>query len=301
MGVLFPPRNEQFKDDMVASIGPYWDANETWLVLAIGLLLIAFPEAHSAFLQTLYLPATFMLLGLILRGVAFDFRAKVVQVKKRKWDMAFKYGSLLTTLAQGYMLGIYVTGLRTDLWAQGFALLAAFGVTAAYAFIGACWLILKTEGELQQKAYYWARRGLGVLAAGIIAVSIANLTLHDDVRSLWLSAPWGYVLFSIPIACFALLFLCAVLLKKLPELKGKGEWLPFFIALLVFLLCFVAFAISYYPFIIPGQMTIADALSDGNSLRFLLVGVVIVVPIILTYTALVYKIFSGKSQKLSYY
>ena len=301
VGVLIPPRNEPFRDDMIASIGPYWDANETWLVLAIGLLLIAFPEAHSAFLQTLYLPATFMLLGLILRGVAFDFRAKVVQVKKRKWDMAFKYGSLLTTLAQGYMLGIYVTGLRTDLWAQGFALLAAFGVTAAYAFIGACWLILKTEGDLQQKAYYWARRGLGVLAAGIIAVSIANLTLHDDVRSLWLSAPWGYVLFSIPIACFALLFLCAVLLKKLPELKGKGEWLPFFIALLVFLLCFVAFAISYYPFIIPGQMTIADALSDGNSLRFLLVGVVIVVPIILTYTALVYKIFSGKSQKLSYY
>lgn len=301
VGVLLPPREEKFRDDMIASIGPYWDANETWLVLAVGLLLIAFPEAHSNVLQALYIPATFMLIGLILRGVSFDFRAKVVQVQKRKWDLTFKYGSLLTTLAQGYMLGIYVTGLRTDLWAQGFALLAAFGVTAAYAFIGACWLILKAENQLQQKAYYWARRGLGVLAAGIIAVSIANLTLHDRVQELWLSAPWGYLLMAIPITCFALLLLCGVLLKKLPHAGGKGEWLPFFIALLVFVLCFAAFGISYYPYVIPGQLTVMDALSDGNSLRFLLVGVVIVVPCILAYTAMVYKIFAGKSEKLSYY
>ena len=109
------------------------------------------------------------------------------------------------------------------------------------------------------------------------------------------------MLFAIPVACFALLALCGVLLKKLPDAQGKGEWLPFFIALLVFLLCFTAFGISYYPFIIPGQMTVMDALSDASSLRFLLVGVVIVVPIILAYTAMVYKIFSGKSEKLSYY
>ncbi|MEC8232247.1 MAG: cytochrome d ubiquinol oxidase subunit II, partial [Pseudomonadota bacterium] len=112
---------------------------------------------------------------------------------------------------------------------------------------------------------------------------------------------WGYVLFAIPTACFALLILCGILLKKLPESNGKGEWLPFFIALLVFLLCFAAFGISYYPFIIPGHMTISYALSDASSLRFLLVGVVIVVPVILAYTAMVYKIFSGKSEKLSYY
>lgn len=301
VGVLLPPRNEKFRDDMIASIGPYWDANETWLVLAVGLLLFAFPEAHSEVLQSLYLPATFMLLGLILRGVSFDFRAKVVQVNKRKWDLAFKYGSLLTTLAQGYMLGIYVTGLRSDLWAQMFALLAALGVTAAYAFIGSCWLILKAENQLQEKAYYWAKRGLGALSIGIVAVSITNLTLHDEVRELWLSAPWGYVLMAIPVTCFALLSLCGMLLKKLPEAKGKGEWLPFFIALLVFVLCFSAFGISYYPFVIPGKLTITDALSDANSLRFLLVGVVIVVPCILAYTAMVYKIFSGKSEKLSYY
>ncbi|MDB2331427.1 cytochrome d ubiquinol oxidase subunit II [Alteromonas sp.] len=301
VGVLLPPRNEAFRDDMIASIGPYWDANETWLVLAIGLLLIAFPAAHSEVLQALYIPATIMLLGLILRGVSFDFRAKVVQVKKRKWDFAFKYGSLITTLAQGYMLGIYVTGLRTDLWSQGFALLSAFGVTAAYVFIGACWLILKTENELQQKAIYWAKRGLLVLSLGIVGVSIANLTLHEEVRALWLSAPWGVILMAIPVACFALLLLCGVVLKRLPEAQGKGEWLPFVIALLVFLLCFAAFGISYYPFVIPGKLTVMDALSSADSLRFLLVGVVIVVPCILAYTVMVYRIFSGKTEKLSYY
>lgn len=301
VGVLIPPREEKFRDDMIASIGPYWDANETWLVLAVGLLLIAFPEAHSEVLQSLYIPATIMLLGLILRGVSFDSRAKVVQVHKRKWDLTFKYGSLLTTLAQGYMLGIYVTGLRTDLWAQGFALLSAIGVTAAYAFIGSCWLILKAENNLQAKAYYWARRGLFALSIGIVAVSLANLTLHDDVRDLWLSSTVGYVLMAIPVACFLLLSLCGVLLKKLPDAGGKGEWMPFAIALTVFVLCFTAFGVSYYPFVIPGHLTVQDALSDANSLRFLLVGVVIVVPCILAYTAMVYKIFSGKSEKLSYY
>ncbi len=301
IGVLLPPRHEKCRDAMIASIGPFWDANETWLVLAVGLLLFAFPEAHSQFLQTLYIPATLMLIGLILRGVSFDFRAKVVQGHKRGWDFAFKYGSLLTTLAQGYMLGIFVTGLRTDLWAQGFALLAAFGVTAAYGFIGACWLILKTEGEVQEKAYAWARKGIFMLAGGIVAVSLANLTLHAEVRELWLSAPWGILLAAIPIVCFALLLMCGVLLKKLPDAGGKGEWLPFFIALMVFTLSFAAFGVSYYPYVIPGQLTIMDALSDAGSLRFLLVGTVIVVPCILAYTFMVYRIFAGKAEKLSYY
>ncbi|NVK54340.1 MAG: cytochrome d ubiquinol oxidase subunit II [Alteromonadaceae bacterium] len=301
VGVLFPPHNEQFKDDMIASIGPYWDANETWLVLAVGILLIAFPEAHSEILQTLYLPATFMLLGLILRGVSFDFRAKVAQTSKPKWDTCFKYGSLLTTLSQGYMLGIWVTGLRTDICAQGFALLAAFGVTAAYAFIGACWLILKTEGELQAKAFTWAKRCLYVLAGGIGAVSALNLLLHSEVRALWLDSPLGLVLMTIPVACFGLLILCGLVLKKLPEAEGKGEWLPFAIALLVFVLCFGAFGVSYYPYVVPGKLTIMDAVSDANSLRFLLVGAVVVVPCILAYTVLVYRIFAGKSEKLSYY
>lgn len=301
IGVLLPLDNDTHRDQMVAAIGPYWDANETWLVLAVGLLLIAFPSAHSMILQSLYIPATLMLIGLILRGVAFDFRAKAKPSRKSLWDRAFKYGSLLTTLSQGYMLGIFVTGLRTDTSAQFFALLAALGVTAAYTFIGATWLILKTDNTLQTRAYAWARVTIVMLVLGLIAVSIANLLLHDFVQAIWFSKPLGYGLILIPFVCFSLLVLCRTLLKVLPRANGKGEWLPFFIAIQVFVLSFVALAISYYPYIVPGKITLTEALSAPASLRFLLTGVVIVVPCIFLYTFAVYRIFSGKAEKLSYH
>ncbi|QTH62668.1 cytochrome d ubiquinol oxidase subunit II [Psychrosphaera ytuae] len=306
VGVLLPSDNQEQRDRMIASIGPYWDANETWLVLAIGLLLIAFPTAHSLVLQALYIPATIMLAGLILRGVSFDFRAKVKQGQKAIWDKCFKAGSLITTLAQGYMLGLYVTGLETSIWAHGFAVLSALGVTAAYAFIGACWLILKTEHDLQLRAYAWAKTLIWVLGAGIIAVSLANLSLHDFVRDLWLSTPSGLFLGAIPLICFSLLVLCGVVLRRLPNSQtdnepAQGEWLPFLIAILVFLLSFMALAMSYFPYAVPGQLTIYQSLSSADSLRFLLVGVVFVVPCILAYTFLVYRIFSGKAEQLRYY
>lgn len=328
VGVLLPSDNQDQRDQMISSIGPYWDANETWLVLAVGLMLIAFPSAHSVILQALYIPATIMLIGLILRGVSFDFRAKVKQGQKARWDVSFKVGSFITTLAQGYMLGLYVTGLQTDWWAHLFAVLSAFGVTAAYAFIGACWLIVKAEGELQQRAIKWARALIWVLAGGIIAVSIANLGLHDFVSKLWLSAPLGYVLGMIPLLCFALLLICGVVLKRMSkEIKSpstsqasqtsseeqqessdvqtdnvkQGEWLPMLIAVCVFVLSFAALAMSYFPFAVPGQLTIYESLSAPESLRFLLVGVIFVVPCILAYTVMVYRIFSGKSEPLRYY
>lgn len=306
VGVLLPKDNQTQRDQMISSIGPYWDANETWLVMAVGLLLIAFPTAHSLVLQSLYIPATVMLAGLILRGVSFDFRAKVKQGQKAIWDKCFKVGSIVTTLAQGYMLGLYVTGLQNDIWAHLFAALAALGVTAAYAFIGSCWLILKAENELQQRAFEWAKNLIWLLAAGIIAVSIANLGLHEFVNERWLSEPWGYVLMMIPVLCFALLLLCGVVLKKMSgistnTLNEKGEWLPFIIAICVFVLCFMALAISYFPYAVPGKLTIFESLSAPESLRFLLIGVIFVVPCILAYTVMVYRIFSGKSEPLRYF
>lgn len=301
IGVLLPVKDEGHNDKMIASIGPYWDANETWLVLAVGILLIAFPAAHSELLQSLYLPATVMLLGLILRGVSFDFRAKVIEHQKQQWDLTFKLGSLITTLAQGYMLGIYVTGLRSDIWAQGFAALSAVGVTAAYVFIGACWLIAKTTGDLRTKAIVWAKYGVLALVIGIAAVSLANLTLHENVRQLWLSAPTGLVLSAIPVLSFTLLGIGYLVLQRLPEVEGAGDKLPFFIAAIVFTLCFSAFALSYYPYVIPGQMTISDTLSNSDSLKFLLIGAIFVVPCILLYTVMVYRIFSGKLETLRYY
>ncbi len=301
IGVLLPVKDEGHNDKMIASIGPYWDANETWLVLAVGILLIAFPSAHSALLQSLYLPATVMLLGLILRGVSFDFRAKVIEHQKQQWDFTFKLGSLITALAQGYMLGIYVTGLRSDMWAQGFAALSAVGVTAAYVFIGACWLIAKTTGDLRAKAIVWAKYGVLALALGIAAVSITNLMLHEDVRQLWLSAPTGLVLIAIPILSFTLLGIGYLVLQRLPSIESAGDKLPFFIAALVFTLCFCAFALSYYPYVIPGHMTINETLSNGESLKFLLIGAIFVVPCILLYTVMVYRIFSGKLETLRYH
>ena len=142
---------------------------------------------------------------------------------------------------------------------------------------------------------------LMILAGGIIAVSFLNLTLHAEVRALWLESPLGFLLVAIPVTCFGLLALCGVVLQRLPEADRKGEWLSFALALLIFLLCFAAFGISYYPYIVPGQLTIMDALADANSLSFLLVGTVIVVPCILAYTVMVYRILAGKSEKLSYY
>ena len=150
VGMLIPMQSKEQRDKMVASIGPFWDANETWLVLAVGLLFIAFPKAHSFILSYLYLPIFVMLLGLILRGIAFDFRVKAAQKHQRKWDYAFKIGSTVAALSQGYMVGRYVMGFDETMIAYAFAMLSAYGVAIAYCFIGSAWLILKSEQALQQ-------------------------------------------------------------------------------------------------------------------------------------------------------
>jgi len=148
VGLLFPFATEPERDRMIASIGPFWDANETWLVLAIGLLLVAFPTAHGTILTALYLPVAVMLIGLILRGVAFEFRAKAPLGHKKPWDTAFWAGSLMTSLSQGFMLGIYIMGLEWSLATMAFATLTAGALTVAYSFIGAGWVIFKTDGAL---------------------------------------------------------------------------------------------------------------------------------------------------------
>ena len=147
VGITLPMQQEPWRDTAIASIGPFWDANETWLVLAVGLLLVAFPAAHSAILHALYLPAALLLIGLILRGVAFDFRAKVKPERKIRWDWTFKFGSLLATFSQGFMLGIYVMGLQYSVGSVVYASFSGLCVTAAYAMIGNAWLIGKTSGD----------------------------------------------------------------------------------------------------------------------------------------------------------
>lgn len=301
VGMLLPLENEPQRDKMIASIGPFWDANETWLVLAVGLLLIAFPSAHSVILKGLYLPVTFLLMGLILRGVAFDFRAKVAQGRKLLWDRLFKFGSLLASLSQGYMLGLYVMGFEQSATAHIFATLSALGVAAAYSLIGACWLIMKTEGQLQQKGILWAKQMGTISFAGILLICAVNPMINSFVLLRWTELPSAYLLSLIPAICFMLCVLGYQVLKRLPLADDAGSWLPFLIAILIFLCCFSGLAISFYPYVVPGQMTIWQAASDPSSLRFILYGALVVIPIILAYTAFSYRVFWGKVDELRYY
>lgn len=301
VGLLLPMDNEQQRDKMIASIGPFWDANETWLVLAVGLLLIAFPMAHNIILKAMYLPAAALLAGLILRGVSFDFRAKVIQRKKHRWDHLFKLGSLIAAASQGYMLGMFVMGFEQTFAAIAFSLLSAFGVTMAYALIGACWLIMKTETELQVRAVNWAKKAGVISFLGIAAVCVVNPLINDFVFERWTSLPLAYLIAVIPTVSFALFVLGYQVLKRLPHEEDKGCWLPFVICSSIFLFSFCGLALSFYPYVVPGQLTFWQAASAPESLRFILYGAIFVIPAILFYTLFIYRVFWGKVRDLNYY
>jgi cytochrome bd ubiquinol oxidase subunit II len=301
VGILLPSDSEAQRDTMIASIGPFWDANETWLVLGIGILLIAFPSAHSMILFHLYLPVTVMLAGLILRGVAFDFRAKAPEDHKELWDKVFKTGSLLATLAQGYMLGLYVMGFESSLAAHAFAVLSAICVTAGYTFIGAAWLVMKTEGALQKRAAWWARRCAWLMTLGIIAVSIVNPLISDTIFNKWFGNPLVIILMVIPVFCFVLLFIVDRYLRRFPYANDFGCWIPFASATMIFLLSFMGLGYSFFPFVVPNKLDIWQAASAPESLMFILYGAAVVLPTIILYTIFSYKVFWGKATHLKYY
>lgn len=305
VGILLPLEQSEdsalHRDRMIASIGPFWDANETWLVLAVGLLLIAFPAAYSLVLRELYLPAVFLLLGLILRGVAFDFRAKAITGFRPLWDIAFKFGSLLTTLMLGYMLGRYVLGFEQSLAAKGFALLSSLCVTAAFAFIGGSWLVMKTSGALQLRAAWWARRALWLTALGIVSVSIANLMLSEAIADRWFQMPRAVVFAPIPLGSALLMLFADRFLKCVPERGDEGCSRAFYSAVGIFILAFLGLGLSHFPHVVPGLMLAKEAASDAASLRFVLYGALIVLPVIVLYTAFSYRVFWGKTTDLKYY
>lgn len=301
IGILLPLNQKDDSDTMIASIGPFWDANETWLVLAIGLLLIAFPAAHSYIFKELYLPTAVLLISLVLRGVAFDFRAKAAFSHKPTWNKVFKAGSLFAALSQGYMLGMYVMGFETTLAAYSFSLLSAFGVAAAYSYIGACWLIMKAEGDLQIQAINWAKKSGLICFLGVVAVSLVNPLINPDVYAKWFSWPNTLFILPLPLICFALFIFSYVQLKQLPKVNDKGCWRPFTAAVVIFALCFFGLAFSFFPYIVPNKLTIWQTAAAPESLSFLLWGTMIVVPVIFSYTAFSYRVFWGKVQELRYH
>ena len=300
VGLLFPFATNGEKDDMVAAIGPFWDANETWLVLAVGLLLVAFPAAHGAILSGLYLPVAFMLLGLILRGVAFEFRVKAPEKWKRFWNQAFFAGSLMSSLAQGFMLGMYVMGLQWTLPHVAFSVLTAVFLTVGYSFIGATWVIHKTEGELQVKAVRWARDGIWGLVLGIGAISAATPLVSTRIFDKWFVWPQALYLAPLPIISGLLVFGLWRLLGRMPLLNDRWSWLPFAMATGLWTMAFGGMAYSFYPYVVPDQLTIYEAASSPESLLIILYGVAVVLPTILAYTVLAYFIFRGKAKELRY-
>ncbi|WP_135506805.1 cytochrome d ubiquinol oxidase subunit II [Roseovarius aestuariivivens] len=300
VGALFPFAEDDEKDRMIASIGPFWDANETWLVLAIGILLVAFPTAHGMILTALYLPVAIMLVGLILRGVAFDFRAKAQAKYKPFWNRAFCAGSLMASLSQGFMLGLYIMGLKVTAFTLGFAALTAVALTVAYSFIGATWLIFKTDGALQAKAIAQARRGLWGVVLGLGAVSVASPLVSPRILEKWISVPEVFLLAPLPLLSGALILTLWLLLRRMPLEKDGLSWLPFALTVTLFTLGYLGMAYSFYPYVVPDQLTIYDAASAPESLLIILVGTVFVLPMIAGYTVLSYVIFRGKATELRY-
>ncbi len=304
VGILLRRASTDDKDVMVSSIGPFWDANETWLVLGVGILLTCFPAAHGVILGALYLPVALMLLGLILRGVAFDFRAKVAAPAKPLWNAAFYTGSLLTALSQGWMLGSYILGFATTWQAYAFSALIAVCLVAGYALLGACWLVMKTEGPLQLQAVHWARNALRLTAVGVAAVSLATPWISQEIFDKWFSLPFIVLLIPIPVATLLLFFVIDRSLRRLPTRLAQGnhygDWVPFASSVGIFCLAFYGLAYSLFPYLVVNRITVWQAASAPESLRIILAGAAVVLPVIIGYTIFSYRVFSGKTRQLSY-
>lgn len=291
------------RDTAMNSIAPVWDGNETWLVLGGGGLLAAFPLAYGLIFSALYAPIIAMLLALVFRGVAFEFRWRD-PAHRGFWDLAFSGGSLVAALSQGVVLGALLQGIVIHDrvyaggwwdWLTPFTLITAVSVAVAYSLLGATWLIMKAEGRLQQQARTMAWRLGGATLAAIVAVSVATPFLNASYFANWLQWPRMLAVAPVPVlvalACMAFL----------RTMKAGHEVTPFMLTLSIFLLCFVGLGISVFPYVVPGAVTIWDAATDRSSQIFMLWGTGIVLPMILGYTAWSYWVFRGKVRAEGYH
>jgi cytochrome d ubiquinol oxidase subunit II len=295
VGMLMPAADAQEQNRMVNSIGPFWDANETWLVLGIGILLIAFPAAHGLILQALYLPVAAMLAGLMLRGVAFEFRMKAEGWHRELWNWLFWFGSFLASFAQGVMLGRWITGFEPGFGYWLFALTVGAALCGGYVLLGAVWLVARTEGELQQKACAWARWGLLWVALGIALVSVGTPLVSETVFRKWFSMPQLPFLMLLPAASVALGLRLWLLTGKPPG----NDWAPFFHALAIFVLAFAGLAYSMFPWLVMDRIGLWQA-AHPSALTVTLAGALVVLPFIVAYNVLAYRIFRGKAAEKLY-
>jgi cytochrome d ubiquinol oxidase subunit II len=297
LGILFPLFPEKADRDVIMnSVAPVWDGNETWLVLGGGGMMAAFPLAYAVLMPALYTPMIAMLIGLVFRGVAFEFRARTLR-KRNRWDIAFAGGSLLAALAQGIALGAILQGVQVEGrhyaggwwdWLTPFSLLTGAALVAGYALLGATWLVLKTEGKLRERAYHLSWFLLFAMLGAIGAVSIATPFLHFGYAQRWFAWPNVILTAPVPIAVAAV---SALLLRSL---ANKQDHRPFFLSLALFALSYAGLGISMWPYIVPQSITIWQAASPENSQVFMLFGVAVLIPLILIYTAWAYWVFRGK-------
>jgi cytochrome d ubiquinol oxidase subunit II len=300
VGILLPFAIREEQDMMVASIGPFWDANETWLVLGVGILLVAFPHAHGIILSSLYLEVALMLIALILRGVAFEFRVKASGWHQELWNRLFFVGSLGAAIGQGMMLAGVVTGLQTGPLFIAFELLVGVGLAGGYALLGATWLVIKTEGDLQVRALRWAKVAVVLTAVGVAAISLAMPFAHAGIMQKWFAWPRFLWLAPLPLLTGAAFAGILVSLVRLQHGHPKREWLPFVLSVWIFVFAFAGLAYSLFPYLVVDRMTIWQAAAAPESLRFVFVGTCIVLPLIVAYTVLSYRVFWGKARHLTY-
>ncbi|MGE0740240.1 MAG: cytochrome d ubiquinol oxidase subunit II [Hyphomonadaceae bacterium] len=304
VGILFPfAKDARERDQMQAAIAPVWDGNETWLVLGGGGLFAAFPKAYAALLPALYLPIILMLLALIFRGVAFEFRHHGRERGKRWWTFAFSAGSIVAAIAQGLVLGAFIQGVRVEGgvfvggaldWLTPFSLLIAASLVAGYALLGASWLVFKTQGELFERARTWVKQLAVLTALAMGAVSLATLGVDARVTERWgltmTSVDWPAFVKVAPLPLLAA-GLCFLLWRGADQRRHSG---PYLCAVGLFLIGYVGLAFSLWPYIVPFAMTPAEAAAADNALALMLYGALPMLPIILAYTGYVYWIFRAK-------
>ncbi len=300
IGILLPLANDEQQDTMIAAIGPFWDANETWIVLGIGILLIAFPLAHGIILSTMYIPVTIMLIGLVMRGIAFDFRSKAVSHHKQMWNYIFFAGSLISSIAQGWMLGIYITGLGSGWINYLFSGLIAITLPALYILLGSAWLLIKTEHELFDKAIGWAQKSILPMGFALLLVSIATPLVSSTIADKWFSFPDSLWLLPIPVLSTGIYLGLLWLVYDTRVLRSPREWLLYAGLIALCVLAAAGLAYSILPDIIIGRMNIWESAASTPSLLFTFWGTAVVLPSILMYTFFVYRIFRGKATTLNY-
>ncbi len=297
IGILFRlTTKESERDQMIRSIAPFWDGNETWLVLGGGGLWVAFPQAYAVIMSALYLPVIVMLLALVFRGVAFEFRG-VAATSKRYWNLAFAAGSTLAAFCQGIILGALIQGIRVENgsyagsafdWATPFSALCGFGVLAGYALLGATWLVMKTEGPLAQRARAQAKMLLLAVLGFMALVSLWTPLAFERIAERWFSTPNIFYLWPVPLLCALTAFAAWRWLDQ-----GR-EALPFLAAIALFLFGYLGLVISVFPYLVPPSLTIWQTAAAPASQSFMLIGTLALLPIIFGYVVFIYWLFRGK-------